>query len=159
MPFAHGGSGYVISGETVRMMTETRGLAHKYDLIIPPRRPKTTLAITRRAGEAWEQEHYREACAHRTRPLLLRVHVAGSRYQQERTKYEEGAKDANFNRDRQCFQWRYHNKACCLAGSFKLGKSRPEEDPKDKWSSGWFIEGINKWIEAKGDCQPEKSID
>lgn len=35
MPFAHGGSGYVISGETVEMMAKTPGLANKYDLMAP----------------------------------------------------------------------------------------------------------------------------
>lgn len=31
MPFAHGGSGYVIHGETVKKMIEIPDLAHKYD--------------------------------------------------------------------------------------------------------------------------------
>lgn len=82
------------------------------------------------------------------------------RYALLQSKYDEKSKDRQWNLERQCFQWRYHKKACCIARSFKLGKPRTEERVEERWTSGWFIDGINKWIEGKGDCKPAwKNID
>lgn len=58
----------------------------------------------------------------------------------------------SFRKGRDCFQWRYQNKACCIAKSFKLGKPRKEKREADTMMSGWFVKGINHWIEAQGDC-------
>lgn len=60
--------------------------------------------------------------------------------------------------DRRCFQYRYHNGVCCTGRSFRLGAPRREvegnveDKPEDVWHSGWHLDYINEWIEAKGDC-------
>ncbi|KJZ78216.1 hypothetical protein HIM_02254 [Hirsutella minnesotensis 3608] len=74
-----------------------------------------------------------------------------------------GADD--FKRSRSCFQWRYHEGVCCTSSSFKLGQT-PRKNVRAginnvrAWKSGWFLRGINDWIDAKGECgiewrQPE----
>ncbi|EHK27156.1 glycosyltransferase family 31 protein [Trichoderma virens Gv29-8] len=57
--------------------------------------------------------------------------------------------------DRKCFQWRFQKNVCCTAKSFKLGKPKKEKNDGDKWTSGWFVRGINDWIETKGECPVE----
>lgn len=57
----------------------------------------------------------------------------------------------DFRRSRKCFQWRYNQGACCTSRSFKLGKPRHEPD-EGKWSSGWFVRGINDWVQERGEC-------
>ncbi|RBR07530.1 uncharacterized protein FIESC28_10584 [Fusarium coffeatum] len=69
-------------------------------------------------------------------------------------RYNQKRGDKNWNASRRCFQWRYHNNVCCVAKSFKRGKPRKEQKPEEKWTSGWFVQGINDWIDAKGDCTP-----
>ncbi|KAI0473248.1 glycosyltransferase family 31 protein [Xylariaceae sp. FL0804] len=57
---------------------------------------------------------------------------------------------------RTCFQHRWHNDICCTSRSFKLGgpKTAPENpDSKSKWSSGWYLKGIDDWIRAMGECE------
>ncbi|KAI2627328.1 glycosyltransferase family 31 protein [Hypomontagnella submonticulosa] len=59
-------------------------------------------------------------------------------------------------RNRSCFQYRWHDEVCCTAKSFKLGapKMAPDSgDSKDQWTSGWYLKGINDWIDAMGDCK------
>lgn len=70
-----------------------------------------------------------------------------------REKYEERRGDDEFTKDRNCFQWRYHKGACCTAKSFKLGKPRKENSSDKKWTSGWFVKGIEDWIKARGECK------
>lgn len=73
-----------------------------------------------------------------------------------RNKYKQKLEeDPNWGKDRHCFQWRYNRGICCTASSFKLGKPKYEEKVEERWMSGWFIDGINDWISAKGDCKPE----
>ncbi|KAL4725171.1 hypothetical protein ACLX1H_007317 [Fusarium chlamydosporum] len=69
-------------------------------------------------------------------------------------RYNQKRGDKNWRGSRRCFQWRYHNNVCCVAKSFKRGKPRKEAKPAEKWTSGWFVQGINDWIDAKGDCTP-----
>ncbi|KAF4977835.1 hypothetical protein FZEAL_5678 [Fusarium zealandicum] len=69
-------------------------------------------------------------------------------------KHEERKDDKDFHGARQCFQWRHHKNVCCIAKSFKHGKPKMEEKPEDKSTSGWYVQGINDWIAAKGDCEP-----
>ncbi|KAM0357020.1 hypothetical protein ACHAP4_006727 [Fusarium culmorum] len=71
-----------------------------------------------------------------------------------KNRYNQKRGDKNWNASRRCFQWRYHNNICCVAKSFKRGKPRKEPKPEEKWTSGWFVQGINDWIDAKGDCTP-----
>ncbi|RGP64069.1 glycosyltransferase family 31 [Fusarium longipes] len=71
-----------------------------------------------------------------------------------KNRYNQKRRDKNWNTSRRCFQWRYHNNVCCVAKSFKRGKPRKEQKPEEKWTSGWFVQGINDWIDAKGDCTP-----
>lgn len=67
-------------------------------------------------------------------------------------KYDERAKDNNdFKKDRQCFQWKYYKGACCTHRSFKLGTPKGV-GAEDKYTSGWFVKGINDWIDARGEC-------
>ena len=67
-------------------------------------------------------------------------------------KYGEKKGDNRFTMARQCFQWRFHEGVCCTGKSFSLGAPKREKDPEKKWTSGWFVDGINDWIEAKGEC-------
>ncbi|OTB16748.1 glycosyltransferase family 31 protein [Daldinia sp. EC12] len=60
------------------------------------------------------------------------------------------------DRNRSCFQYRWHDEVCCTAKSFKLGapKMPPDNgDSKAKWVSGWHLKGINDWIDAMGECK------
>ncbi|KAF5967320.1 glycosyltransferase family 31 [Fusarium coicis] len=72
-----------------------------------------------------------------------------------RSRYSQKKGNKEWHAGRRCFQWRYHNNVCCIARSFKRGKPRKEQKPEEKWTSGWFVQGINDWIDAKGDCTPE----
>lgn len=72
-----------------------------------------------------------------------------------RGKYDEKAGDTEWHKERRCFQWRYHNGACCTASSFKFGTPREESNKDERWLSGWFVDGINDWIDAVGECKPE----
>lgn len=67
-------------------------------------------------------------------------------------RYEQREGDTNFKKDRKCFQWRYHQGICCTSKSFKFGKPRPENDKKNRWTSGWFVQGIHDWVDARGEC-------
>lgn len=67
-------------------------------------------------------------------------------------KYAERRNDKKFRKKRDCFQWKYNKGVCCTSRSFKLGKPKRENNKEDKWTSGWFVKGINDWIDAKGDC-------
>ena len=59
--------------------------------------------------------------------------------------------------ERSCFQYHWHDEVCCTAKSFKLGepKRKPDDDDdlKAKWTSGWYMEGIQDWIDAMGECE------
>ncbi|KAJ8130399.1 hypothetical protein O1611_g3233 [Lasiodiplodia mahajangana] len=58
-------------------------------------------------------------------------------------------------RDRQCFQYRWHDEVCCTSKSFKMGEPKPKAsggDSKEKWTSGWYMKGIHDWIDAMGEC-------
>ncbi|KAI0534980.1 hypothetical protein GGR58DRAFT_480810 [Xylaria digitata] len=66
---------------------------------------------------------------------------------------DAGDKEKRLNRN--CFQYRWHDEVCCTSKSFKLGepKSKPSDDnSKAKWTSGWYLEGIQDWIDAMGEC-------
>lgn len=57
--------------------------------------------------------------------------------------------------NRNCFQYRWHDEVCCTSRSFKLGEPKPKpqnDDSKAKWTSGWYMEGIQDWIDAMGEC-------
>jgi hypothetical protein len=64
---------------------------------------------------------------------------------------------AERKKNRTCFQYRWHDEACCTARSFKMGapKAKPakKDDKKEQWISGWDLKGINDWIEATGECE------
>ncbi|KAI6784462.1 uncharacterized protein J7T54_006507 [Emericellopsis cladophorae] len=72
-----------------------------------------------------------------------------------RKKYDQRIEedvDGAFQRGRTCFQWRYHQGACCTSQSFKLGKPRRGAIEEDRWTSGAFVKGIRQWIDATGEC-------
>lgn len=69
-----------------------------------------------------------------------------------KAKYDEKEGDVDFKKDRKCFQWRYHKGICCTSRSFKFGKPRPEKEKNERWTSGWFVQGIHDWVEARGEC-------
>ncbi len=59
-------------------------------------------------------------------------------------------------KNRQCFQYRWHEEACCTSRSFRLGspKAKPETGyTKHRWMSGWHLKGISDWIDVMGDCK------
>ena len=61
--------------------------------------------------------------------------------------------DNAFRLDRKCFQWRYHDGACCTSKSFKLGTPRHAGQNEMGWHSGWYMKGIEDWIKSKGGCK------
>ncbi|KAF5018536.1 hypothetical protein F66182_9470 [Fusarium sp. NRRL 66182] len=72
-----------------------------------------------------------------------------------KSRYDQKKGNKEWHASRRCFQWRYHNNVCCIARSFKRGKPRKEQKQEEKWTSGWYVQGINDWIDAKGDCAPK----
>lgn len=68
-------------------------------------------------------------------------------------KRVEEDKDGKFRKDRKCFQWKYKNGACCTSKNFKFGKPKKEEDDANRVTSGWYVRGINDWIETAGECE------
>ena len=71
----------------------------------------------------------------------------------EKKVFEDSSGD--FRRSRSCFQWRYSHGVCCTSKSFKLGK--PRREPGDaKWTSGWFVRGIQDWVHESGNCNEVK---
>lgn len=68
---------------------------------------------------------------------------------------EEDSGDKEKQLNRNCFQYRWHEEVCCTSKSFKLGgpMEKPFDDnEKAKWTSGWYLEGIQAWIDAMGEC-------
>lgn len=79
-----------------------------------------------------------------------------SRLYNDRVRHAPTPEDAHqFRLDRSCFQWRYHHGACCTSAGIRLGAPSFEVDEADKWTSGWFLRGIDDWIDARGDCPAE----
>ncbi|SPJ75138.1 uncharacterized protein FTOL_04869 [Fusarium torulosum] len=72
-----------------------------------------------------------------------------------RSRYDQKKGDKIWHSGRRCFQWRFQNNVCCISKSFKRGKPHKEQKPEQKSTSGWFVKGINDWIDAKGDCTPK----
>ncbi|KAK0385076.1 hypothetical protein NLU13_7554 [Sarocladium strictum] len=66
---------------------------------------------------------------------------------------EKSAENKQWHKERKCFQWTFGNGICCTAGSFRLGAPIKEEIPENRRTSGWFVQGINDWIEATGECR------
>lgn len=69
-----------------------------------------------------------------------------------REKYGQRRKELEFRKERSCFQWRYNRGACCTSRSFKLGSPRREDADENRWTSGWFVKGIDDWVEARAQC-------
>ncbi|KAI1424139.1 hypothetical protein F5Y12DRAFT_715670 [Xylaria sp. FL1777] len=68
---------------------------------------------------------------------------------------EEDSDNKEKRLDRSCFQYSWHDEVCCTSKSFKLGEPKPKPkgvDSKAKWTSGWYMEGIQDWIDAMGEC-------
>jgi hypothetical protein len=61
--------------------------------------------------------------------------------------------DTDLKLNRKCFQWRYHDGVCCTSKSFKLGTPRRAAQDEPEWHSGWYMKGIEDWIESKGECK------
>jgi hypothetical protein len=59
----------------------------------------------------------------------------------------------NLGQNRKCFQWRYHGGVCCTNRHFTLGKPKKVKSGSWKHYSGWYLEGIQEWIEAAGECK------
>ncbi|KAH8157230.1 hypothetical protein CIB48_g11012 [Xylaria polymorpha] len=70
---------------------------------------------------------------------------------------DEDSDNKKKQRDRNCFQYRWHDEVCCTSKSFKLGEPKPkpadDADKKATWTSGWYLKGIHDWIEAMGECK------
>lgn len=63
-----------------------------------------------------------------------------------RSKLERLSPDENL-----CFQWKYRQGECCLGTSIRLGLPDRAEEGR-QWQSGWNKEGIQDWIQVKGQC-------
>ncbi|KAH7026198.1 family 31 glycosyltransferase [Microdochium trichocladiopsis] len=62
-------------------------------------------------------------------------------------------------RNRECFQYRWNKEVCCVSKSFKLGEPKEKSDKtKDRWMSGWYLKGINDWIQATGECKEPRWV-
>jgi hypothetical protein len=55
--------------------------------------------------------------------------------------------------DRQCFQWLCHQGVCCTAQYFTLGRPKRVKPGILKWHAGWYVQGVQEWIEAAGECK------
>ncbi|KAI8629851.1 glycosyltransferase family 31 protein [Xylariaceae sp. FL1651] len=64
---------------------------------------------------------------------------------------ESDSYDKDVTLGRSCFQYRWHDDVCCTAKSFKFGEPK-DDDSTTKWTSGWYLKGINDWIDATGKC-------
>lgn len=53
--------------------------------------------------------------------------------------------------ERKCFQWRYKDNKCCISDNIRLGYPVRAKDEGDA-TSGWFVEGIQQWVDAHGGC-------
>lgn len=102
--------------------------------------PASCAKVCEAAGIKINDEEYERAESNVDRGTLIRA------------KFDERRKDAGFRKNRSCFQWRYNRGACCVSKSFKLGRPRREDKIEDKWSSGWFVNGINDWVDARARC-------
>lgn len=71
------------------------------------------------------------------------------RYLQQR--YRQHSIKAGSASSQTCFSWRYREGRCCTSDKFRLGY--PVSAKKEvNATSGWFVEGINRWIEEDGQC-------
>lgn len=56
-----------------------------------------------------------------------------------------------------CFSWRWQNGLCGLSWTFRMGHPvKKAEQEKDRFTSGWNIEGINKFISNNRNCGKAK---
>lgn len=72
-----------------------------------------------------------------------------------REKYNEKAKSNTlFKLNRRCFQWKYDRGVCCTSSTFSLGgpTEGAKDDVNDVVTSGWFVQGINDWVDTMGNC-------
>ncbi|KAI0402510.1 glycosyltransferase family 31 protein [Xylaria palmicola] len=72
------------------------------------------------------------------------------------TEIPEDSDDREKNQKRSCFQYRWHDEVCCTSRSFKLGEPKPkpaDDNKKARWTSGWYMKGIQDWIDAMGECK------
>jgi hypothetical protein len=69
-----------------------------------------------------------------------------------RVQFRRQASNGGFKKARKCFQWRYRDGVCCTGSSFVLGKPKPHKEKEATMTSGWFVEGIENWIDVHGQC-------
>lgn len=67
-------------------------------------------------------------------------------------RLNERRHDESFKKNRTCFQWRYNRGACCVSRSFRLGRPRREDREEGTWTSGWFLSGVDDWVDAWAQC-------
>lgn len=60
-------------------------------------------------------------------------------------------KGSSTSKNRRCFSWRYREGKCCTSDSFRLGYPVAAKKEPDA-TSGWFVDGINRWIQEHGQC-------
>ncbi|KAJ6782732.1 hypothetical protein PWT90_08989 [Aphanocladium album] len=58
---------------------------------------------------------------------------------------------AKSSSERRCFSWRYRDNKCCTSDTFRLGYPVGAKNEDDA-TSGWFVDGIERWIEKHGQC-------
>lgn len=76
--------------------------------------------------------------------------------EEERDSYLDNAYNREADKggvltERTCFQWRYYMGKCCVSDTFSMGYPSSKYEEGDI-TSGWFVEGIEEWIDEFGQC-------
>ncbi|KAM3521592.1 hypothetical protein MY4038_008977 [Beauveria bassiana] len=69
-----------------------------------------------------------------------------------RQRYRRQTASKPISNQRHCFSWRYREGKCCTSDSFKLGYPVGGAKKEPDATSGWFVEGIDRWIKDHGQC-------
>ncbi|TWU70815.1 hypothetical protein ED733_001691 [Metarhizium rileyi] len=84
----------------------------------------------------------------------LQTETARGRFVREKYDKKAGS-DILFHLNRRCFQWKYEKGVCFTSPTFTLGwpAGKPGRGTNDhEVTSGWFVKGINDWVDAMGNC-------
>ncbi|XWW96362.1 hypothetical protein V2A60_004336 [Cordyceps javanica] len=159
--------------EQTRTKTEPMQLRDLYHAFVAPnivpRRPRwNNLAEQRCLAKPDDGDNVVEKHAHESPEACARVCLAeglsldthayeGLKTDDERDwylhqRYRHQSSDPNKpSKERTCFSWRYRDGRCCTSDSFRLGYPVAAKKEPDA-TSGWFVDGINRWIHDHGQC-------
>ncbi|KAF1967482.1 hypothetical protein BU23DRAFT_542799 [Bimuria novae-zelandiae CBS 107.79] len=95
----------------------------------------------------WEHFHDQKYVWHRRKPK-------DHKHDEEKNAHKsfENCKKACDVVD-ECLQFRWQDDACAMSKNFRLGNPMEHKDGKERWTSGWAVKKIEKWIADQGECQ------